>query len=84
MWYKVKIPYNGKLEINIVQKNQWDDYDFLVYKNTGVYFSNQVLQNKVMPVAVNLGMVDSNALAAAVLKANEAKPKPKPAVQGQT
>ena len=78
VWYKVKIPYNGKLEINIVQKNQWDDYDFLVYKNTGVYFSNQVLQNKVLPVAVNLGQVDSNALAAAVLKANEARPKPKP------
>ena len=63
VWYKVKIPYNGKLEISIVQKNQWDDYDFLVYKNTGVYFSNHVLQNKVLPVAVNLGQVDSNALA---------------------
>ena len=83
VWYKVKIPYNGKLEINIVQKNQWDDYDFLVYKNTGVYFSNQVIQNKVLPVAVNMGQVDSNALAAAVLKANEVKPKPKPAAQGQ-
>ena len=67
VWYKVKIPYNGKLEISIVQKNQWDDYDFLVYKNTGVYFSNQVMQNKVLPVAVNLGQVDSNSLAAAVL-----------------
>ena len=75
VWYKVKIPYNGKLEINIVQKNQWDDYDFLVYRNTGVYFSNQVLQNKVLPVAVNLGQVDSNALAAAVLKAAEPKPR---------
>ncbi len=75
VWYKVKIPYNGKLEISIVQKNQWDDYDFLVYKNTGVYFSNHVLQNKVLPVAVNLGQVDSNALAAAVLKASEPKPR---------
>ena len=85
VWYKVKIPYNGKLEINISQKNQWDDYDFLVYKNTGVYFSNQVLQNKVLPVAVNLGQVDSNALAQAVLKGNQqprqqqatTQPKPK-------
>lgn len=83
VWYKVKIPYNGKLEISIVQKNQWDDYDFLVYKNTGVYFSNQVLQNKVLPVAVNLGQVDSNALAAAVLKANEPRQKPAANAQGQ-
>ena len=75
VWYKVKIPYNGKLEISIAQKNQWDDYDFMVYRNTGVYFSNQVIQNKVLPVAVNLGQVDSNALAAATLKANEAKPR---------
>ena len=83
VWYKVKIPYNGKLEISIVQKNQWDDYDFLVYKNTGVYFSNQVMQNKVLPVAVNIGQVDSNSLAAAALKAAEARPKPAPkAAQG--
>ena len=92
VWYKVKIPYNGKLEISIVQKNQWDDYDFLVYKNTGVYFSNQVMQNKVLPVAVNLGQVDSNTLAAAVLaqgqgrqqqpqqQQSQAKPK-KPATE---
>jgi len=75
VWYKVKIPYNGKLEINIVQKNQWDDYDFLVYKNTGAYFSNQVIQNKVMPAAVNLGQVDSNTLAAAVLKGDQNRQK---------
>ena len=82
VWYKVKIPYNGKLEISISQKNQWDDYDFLVYKNTGIYFSNQVLQNKVAPVAVNLGQVDSNALAAAVMKQAEERPRPKQAAQG--
>lgn len=77
VWYKVTIPYNGQLEIEIAQKNTWDDYDFLVYRNTGVYFSNQVLQNKVAPVAVNLGAVDSNALAAAALKAAERQPKAK-------
>lgn len=70
VWYKIKVPYNGNLEISVVQANQWDDYDFLVYRNTGVYFSNQVIQNKVMPVAVNLGMVDSNGLAAAALQQN--------------
>lgn len=73
VWYKFKVPYNGELEISIVQKNQWDDYDFLVYKNTGTYFSNQVIQNKVMPVAVNMGMVDSNTLAAEVLRGGDRK-----------
>ena len=83
VWYKVKIPYNGKLEISIEQKNKWDDYDFLVYKNTGVYFSNQVLQNKVLPVAVNLGQVDSNALAAEVLAQNNPQQRPR-SEQSQT
>ncbi len=81
VWYKITIPYNGQLEISIAQRSEWDDYDFLVYKNTGVYFSNQVLMNKVAPVAVNLGAVDSNSLAAAALKASERSGKPKTEVQ---
>ena len=76
VWYKVSIPYNGELVIDIMQADVWDDYDFLVYKNTGVYFSNQVMLNKVMPVAVNLSCVDSAALSAAARKAAEQKPKP--------
>ena len=76
VWYKVSIPYNGELVIDIMQADVWDDYDFLVYKNTGVYFSNQVMLNKVMPVAVNLSCVDSAALSAAALKAAEQKAKP--------
>lgn len=75
VWYKFKVPYNGQLEISIVQRSEWDDYDFLVYKNTGAYFSNQVVQNKVSPVAVNMASVDSAALGAAALKANAAKGK---------
>ncbi|MBQ6684372.1 MAG: hypothetical protein IJM74_09750, partial [Bacteroidales bacterium] len=75
VWYKVKIPYNGNLEISIVQRNEWDDYDFLVYRNTGIYFSNQVIQNKVLPVAVNLGAVDSAALSAAAQKQGQSKAK---------
>ena len=45
VWYKVTIPYNGDLVIDIMQADVWDDYDFLVYKNTGTYFSNQVMLN---------------------------------------
>ena len=81
VWYKITIPYNGQLEISIAQRSEWDDYDFLVYRNTGVYFSNQVLLNKVAPVAVNLGAVDSNSLAAAALKAAERPPKGKTEAQ---
>ena len=76
VWYKVTIPYNGELVIDVMQADVWDDYDFLVYKNTGIYFSNQVMLNKVMPVAVNLSSVDSAALSAAARKAAEQKPKP--------
>ena len=65
VWYKVAIPYNGNLVIDIVQEDIWDDYDFLVYKNTGQYFSNHVMLNKVLPVAVNLSCVDSASLAEA-------------------
>ena len=78
VWYKVTVPYNGELEISIVQQSRWDDYDFLVYKNTGSYFSNQVMLNKVNPVAVNMAGIDSAALYNAVMKGNKA-PKPKAA-----
>lgn len=73
VWYKVQIPYNGYLEIGIAQQSQWDDYDFLVYKNTGTYFSNQVMLNKVQPVAVNLAKIDTLAMINAMPKAGKAK-----------
>lgn len=72
VWYKFTVPYNGELEISIVQNFRWDDYDFLVYKNTGSYFSNQVMLNKVSPVAVNMAGIDSAAMLAAVMKSNRA------------
>lgn len=68
VWYKFTVPYNGDLEISIVQQSRWDDYDFLVYKNTGTYFSNQVMLNKVVPVAVNVAGIDSAAMFEAVMK----------------
>lgn len=59
-WYKVDIPYNGKLNIAINQQNVLDDYDMLVYRYTDVYFSNHIQCNKVLPVAVNMSAVDSS------------------------
>lgn len=79
VWYKFKAPYNGMLEISIVQRSEWDDYDFLVYKNTGAYFSNQVMQNKVNPLAVNMGSVDSVALGVSALQSGSNKNKNKAA-----
>ncbi len=84
VWYKFKAPYNGMLEISIVQRSEWDDYDFLVYKNTGAYFPNQVMQNKVNPLAVNMGGVDSVALGVNALKTGNAKNKAKPATPAKT
>jgi outer membrane protein OmpA-like peptidoglycan-associated protein len=75
VWYKFKAPYNGMMEISIVQRSEWDDYDFLVYKSTGAYFSNQVMQNKVNPLAVNMGSVDSVALGVSALQSGNAKGK---------
>ena len=79
VWYKIAIPYNGNLVIDIMQIDEWDDYDFLVYKNTGQYFSNHVMLNKVLPVAVNLACVDSATLAEnAKRPARPHQPKPQP------
>ena len=82
VWYKFTAPYNGDLEILIYQDNVWDDYDFLVYKNTGAYFSNNVIQNKQLPVAVNIAAIDSNALAAEALAAADGSKNNRPAGQG--
>lgn len=73
VWYKFTVPYNGDLEIAIMQQSQWDDYDFLVYKNTGSYFSNQVMLNKINPVAVNMAGIDSAAMFTAIMKSGKGK-----------
>lgn len=63
VWYRFVVPYNGNLEIEITPVSVKDDYDFLVYRYTDVYFSNHIIQNKVKPVAANLSQLDSSALA---------------------
>lgn len=59
VWYKFTVPYNGNLEFTITPTNAKDDYDFLLYRYTDAYFSNNIIQNKVLPIAGHLGMVDS-------------------------
>ena len=50
VWYKLEIPYSGKLCIEITPKASSDDYDFLVYKYTNKYFCNRIIGNKVVPI----------------------------------
>ena len=61
VWYRFKVPYNGYLEIEITQVDPKDDYDFLLYRYTDEYFSNRICQNQVLPVAVNIGGLDTAA-----------------------
>ena len=62
VWYKFTIPYNGDLEIEITPNNADDDYDFLLYRYTNQYFSNHLLQNRILPVASNLAAIDTQSL----------------------
>ena len=64
VWYKFQVPYNGLLEIEINQVNPADDYDFMVFRYTDVYFSNNLLQGKIRPVAASLTGVDSTLIPA--------------------
>lgn len=59
VWYKFTVPYNGYLEFELVQTDPKDDYDFLLYKYTDEYFSNKICQNLVLPIAVNIGTLDT-------------------------
>src|SRR5574344_1277970 len=58
VWFKFTVPYNGDLNFFITPTNPMDDYDFLVYKYTDVYFSNHIIQNKIKPIASCLSGVD--------------------------
>lgn len=59
VWFKFVVPYNGDLNFYITPTNPLDDYDFLVYQYTDVYFSNHLIQNKIKPQAACLSRVDS-------------------------
>ncbi len=64
VWFKFVVPYNGDLNFYITPTNPTDDYKFIVYKYTDVYFSNNLIQNKIKPKAACLGSLDSAFIAA--------------------
>lgn len=59
VWYKFVVPYNGLLEFTVTPTDPKDDYDFMVYKYTDQYFSNNIIQNIVLPVTYNLCAIDT-------------------------
>ncbi len=67
-WYKFTVPYDGNLEIEIATNNEWDDYDFILYRYSDVYFSNHLLQNKIKPVASSLATIDTTGYGATLVK----------------
>lgn len=77
-WYKFTVPYSGNLEINITPNSEWDDYDFVVYKYTDVYFSNHLIQNKIKPLASSLASKDTTGIAAATPKNSKGQVAAKP------
>ena len=77
-WYKFTVPYSGNLEIDITPNSEWDDYDFMVYKYTDVYFSNHLIQNKIKPLASSLAIKDTIGIAAATPKNSKGQEAGKP------
>ena len=60
-WFKFKVPYSGKLIVNLTPQDPKDDYDFMVYKYTDQYFQNHLISGKAKPLLANLSMPDSAA-----------------------
>ena len=77
-WYKFTVPYSGNLEISITPNSEWDDYDFLVYRYTDVYFSNRLIENKLKPLAADLSSKDTAGLYAATPKNSKGQVTAKP------
>ena len=77
-WYKFTVPYTGNLEIEITPNNEWDDYDFLVYRYTDHYFSNRLIENKLKPLAADLSSKDTAGLFAATPKNSKGQVTAKP------
>lgn len=59
VWYKVDIPYSGKLYFTLTPLSALDNYDFVVYKYTNRYFCNRVHRNEVEALRVNKSLPDS-------------------------
>ncbi len=77
-WYKFTVPYSGNLEVSITPNSEWDDYDFMVYRYTDIYFSNHLIQNKIKPLASSLAKKDTTGIYAATPKDNKGNVKDKP------
>lgn len=59
VWYKVEIPYSGKLYFTLTPQSEIDNYDFVVYKYTDRYFCNRVHHNGIKALRVNKSLPDT-------------------------
>ena len=78
VWYKFVVPYTGNLEVEITPLNEWDDYDFVVYKYSDVYFSNHLIQNKIKPIASSLAKRDTTGMSLTMVKDSKGQVRQKP------
>ena len=73
VWYRFTVPYNGNLELTITPNDPKDDYDFLLYKYTDVYFSNHIIQNTVRPLVGVVNAIDTASKTGAIGMSVKAK-----------
>ncbi len=61
VWYKLEVPYSSKLSLDITTIDSADDYDFLLYKASDIYFCNKLVNQKVKPILSNLSAPSAEA-----------------------
>jgi outer membrane protein OmpA-like peptidoglycan-associated protein len=54
VWYKFTIKQNSILTFDIIPISPKDDYDFLLFKNTGEDFCEDLKAGKILPVRTNI------------------------------
>lgn len=54
VWYKLQVPFDATLEFDIVPIYPDDDFDFMLFKNSGPAFCQTVLDNEAVPVRSNI------------------------------
>jgi outer membrane protein OmpA-like peptidoglycan-associated protein len=54
VWYKIKIAYDTEMWFDIVPLNANDDFDFLLFEQTGPSFCDKMIRKQVLPVRTNI------------------------------
>lgn len=54
VWYKIKISHTTTMWFDIIPLNENDDFDFLLFKDTGPAFCAKMKKQEVLPVRTNI------------------------------